>query len=49
VLWTVFAILLILSLQMAVTAGTLGGIIHFLLMAAIASVLVQFLQNCRAV
>jgi hypothetical protein len=30
VLWTVFAILLTLSLQMAVTAGALGGIITFL-------------------
>jgi hypothetical protein len=49
VLWTVFAILLALLLQMAVTAGELGGIIHFLLIAAIASVLVQFLQSRRAV
>jgi hypothetical protein len=50
VLWTVFAILLTLSLQMAVTAGALGGgILHFLLIVAIASVLVQFLQNRGAV
>jgi hypothetical protein len=49
VLWTVFAILLTLWLQMAVTAGALGGIIHFLLMVAIGSVLVQFLQSARAV
>jgi hypothetical protein len=45
VLWIVFSILLTLSLLMAVTAGALGGIIHFLLAVAIGSVLVQFLQS----
>ena len=48
-LWITIAILLILLLLMAVTAGTLGGIIHFLLIVAIGNVLVQFLQSRRAV
>jgi hypothetical protein len=49
VLRIVFSILLTLSLLMAVTAGALGGIIHFLLAVAVGSVLVQFLQSRGAV
>ncbi|HKF69627.1 MAG TPA: lmo0937 family membrane protein [Vicinamibacterales bacterium] len=44
-LWTIFAILLILWLLGLVTAHTLGGFIHILLILAIVAVLIRIIQG----
>jgi hypothetical protein len=44
-LWTIFAILLILWLLGLVTAHTLGGFIHILLLLAIVAVLIRIIQG----
>jgi hypothetical protein len=44
-LWTIFAILLILWLLGLVTAHTLGGFIHILLLLAIVAVLIRIVQG----
>ena len=44
-LWTIFVVLLILWLLGMATSYTLGGFIHFLLLLAIASVLIQIIQG----
>jgi hypothetical protein len=49
VLWITTTIVLILVLLIAVTAGTLGGFIHLLLIVAVGTVLAQLLQSRRAV
>lgn len=44
-LWTIFVILLILWLLGVVTAYTLGGFIHVLLVIAVAVVLIRIIQG----
>jgi uncharacterized protein DUF5670 len=44
-LWTIFAILLILWLLGMVTSYTLGGFIHILLVLAIVAVLIRIIQG----
>jgi hypothetical protein len=46
-LWTIFAILLILWLIGLLTGYTMGGIIHILLVIAIVVVLIQVIQGRR--
>jgi hypothetical protein len=46
-LWTVFAILLILWGLGLMTSHTMGGVIHILLVIAIVVVLVQVIQGRR--
>ncbi len=48
-LWTLFVILLILWLLGLITAYTLGGFIHILLVVAIAVLLIQLMAGRRAV
>ena len=44
-LWTIFVVLLILWLLGVVTAYTLGGFIHLLLIIAVAVVLLRIIQG----
>ena len=44
-LWTIFVVLLILWLLGVVTAYTLGGFIHLLLIIAVAVVLIRIIQG----
>jgi hypothetical protein len=46
-LWTIFAVLFVLWLLGMVTAYTLGGFIHILLILAIATVLIRIIQGRR--
>lgn len=48
-LWTIFVILLVLWLVGVVSAYTLGGFIHVLLVVAVVLALVQLIQGRRAV
>ncbi len=48
-LWTIFVILLVLWLLGIVTAYTLGGFIHILLVIAIAVVLINVISGRRAI
>jgi hypothetical protein len=48
-LWTIFAILLVLWLLGLATSYTLGGFIHILLVLAIVTVLIRVLQGRRIV
>lgn len=48
-MWTIFVVLLILWLLGVVTAYTLGGFIHLLLVIAIAVVLIRVIQGRPAV
>lgn len=48
-LWTIFVILLVLWLLGLVTAYTLGGFIHILLVVALAVALIQLISGRRAV
>ena len=48
-LWTIFVILLVLWLLGMVSAYTLGGYIHILLILAIAVVLIRVIQGRRPV
>ena len=48
-LWTIFVILLVLWLLGVVSAYTLGGFIHVLLVLAIAVALVQIVAGRRTV
>ena len=48
-LWTIFVVLLVLWLLGVVSAYTLGGFIHILLVLAIVTVLIQLIQGRRAV
>ena len=48
-LWTIFVILLVLWLLGLVTAYTLGGFIHILLVVAVAILLIQLITGRRAV
>ena len=44
-LWTIFVLLMILWLFGMVTAYTLGGFIHVLLLLAVAAVLIRIIQG----
>ena len=46
-LWTIFAVLLVLWLLGLVTSYTLGGFIHILLVLAIVTVLIRVIQGRR--
>jgi hypothetical protein len=48
-LWTLFVILLVLWLFGLVTAYTLGGFIHILLVVAVAVLFIQLITGRRAV
>ena len=48
-LWTIFAILLVLWLLGVVSSYTLGGFIHLLLIVAIAVLLIRIIEGRRPV
>jgi hypothetical protein len=48
-LWTIFAILLVLWLVGMATAYTMGGLIHLLLVIAVVVLLVRLIQGRGAV
>lgn len=48
-LWTIFAILLVLWLLGVVSANTFGGFIHVLLFVAVAVVLMRVMQRGRTI
>lgn len=48
-LWTIFAILLVLWALGMVTSYTMGGLVHVLLVIAVIVVLFQLLQGRRVV
>jgi hypothetical protein len=48
-LWTIFAILLILWLLGLVTSYTLGGMIHILLVLAVVVLIFQLIQGRRSI
>jgi hypothetical protein len=48
-LWTIFVILLVLWAVGMVSAVTLGGFIHLLLLIAIAVVLIRIIQGRRPI
>jgi hypothetical protein len=48
-LWTIFAVLLVLWLLGMVSSYTLGGFIHILLIVAVAVLLIRLIQGRPAV
>lgn len=46
-LWTIFLVLLVLWLVGVVSAYTLGGFIHLVLLIAVATLLIQLIQGRR--
>ncbi len=48
-LWTIFAVLLVLWFLGLVTSYTLGGFIHILLVLAIVALLIQVIQGRRTI
>lgn len=46
-LWTIFAVLIVLWLLGMATSYTLGGFIHILLVLAVVAVLIRFFQGRR--
>lgn len=48
-LWTIFAVLIVLWLLGIVTSYTIGGLIHILLVIAIIVVLVRIISGRRAI
>jgi hypothetical protein len=48
-LWTIFAVLLVLWLLGVVSSYTLGGFIHLLLVVAVAVVLIRVIEGRRPV
>ncbi|HEY2119892.1 MAG TPA: lmo0937 family membrane protein [Candidatus Acidoferrum sp.] len=46
-LWTIFAVLLVLWLLGIVTSYTMGGLIHILLVLAIVAFVIQIIQGRR--
>lgn len=48
-LWTIFLILLVLWLLGVVSAYTMGGFIHILLVLAVVAVLIQLINGRRVV
>ena len=48
-LWTIFVVLLALWLLGLVTSYTLGGLVHILLVVAVAILLIRLIQGRRGV
>ena len=48
-LWTIFVVLLLLWVLGMLTAYTLGGLIHILLVVAVVVLLLQVLQGRRSI
>ena len=48
-LWTIFVILLVLWALGMITATSMGGLIHLLLVVAVVVLLIQLLQGRRVV
>ena len=48
-LWTIFLILLVMWMLGLVTAYTMGGFIHILLVLAVVAVLIQLISGRRVV
>jgi Family of unknown function (DUF5670) len=48
-LWTIFAVLLVLWLLGLATSYTMGGFIHILLVLAIVTVLIRVIQGRRVI
>jgi hypothetical protein len=48
-LWTIFVILLLMWLLGMVSSYTMGGLIHILLIVALAAVLIRVIQGRRPV
>lgn len=48
-LWTIAVVLIVLWLLGMVTAYTMGGLIHILLVVAVISVLVRIIQGRRVI
>ncbi|NNE43849.1 MAG: lmo0937 family membrane protein [Gemmatimonadetes bacterium] len=48
-LWTIFAVLLVLWLLGIVTSYTLGGFIHILLVIALVTVLIRVIQGRKPI
>jgi asparagine N-glycosylation enzyme membrane subunit Stt3 len=48
-LWTIFAVLVVLWLLGMVTSYTLGGFIHILLVLAVVTILIRIIQGRRIV
>lgn len=48
-LWTIFAVLLVLWLLGMVSSYTMGGFIHLLLVIAVALVLIRVIQGRRPI
>ena len=48
-LWTIFVVLLVLWFLGLVTAHTMGGFIHILLVLAIVAILIQVISGRRAI
>jgi hypothetical protein len=46
-LWTIFAVLLVLWLLGIVTSYTMGGLIHILLVLAVVAFVIQIIQGRR--
>ena len=48
-LWTVFLVLIVLWMLGVVSAYTLGGFVHILLVLAVVALLIQLIQGRRVV
>ena len=48
-LWTIFAVLLVLWFLGLVTAYTMGGLIHILLVVAVVVFLIQIIQGRKVI
>lgn len=48
-LWTIFAVLLVLWFLGLVTSYTMGGFIHILLVLAIVTILIQVIQGRKTI
>ncbi len=48
-LWTIFVVLLVLWLLGLVTAHTMGGFIHILLVLAIVAILIQVISGRKTI
>ena len=48
-LWTIFVVLMVLWVLGMVTANTMGGFIHILLILALAAVLIRVIQGRKPV
>jgi hypothetical protein len=47
--WTIFVVLLVLWLLGLVTSYTMGGFIHFLLVLAVVTLLIQVIQGRKTI